>query len=62
MVYKNSNKTWKSNFIVVELYFPVDFELEFPDSQSSDYVIKFYYNKSREIHKMSTDNLVFSLN
>jgi len=62
MLWKNTNQTWKSCLIVFELYFPVSFDLEFPESHSGNFEIKFHHDKSRGLNEMASETLVLSLN
>jgi hypothetical protein len=61
MVYKNSNKTWKSSLILMELSFHYGFDITFNDRQSGNYVIRFYKN-DHDIWPMSLGDQVISLN
>lgn len=61
MLGKKTNKTWKSNLIIMELSFHYAFDINFTDYQSGDYTIKIKKNNP-DVSPLSTRDQVISLN
>ena len=61
MLWKNSKNTWKSSLMVMELCFDYSFDLTFDDTQSGNYMIRFY-KKSLDVAPKSLGDQVISLN
>ena len=61
MLWKNSKNTWKSSLMVMELCFDYGFDLTFDDTQSGNYVIRFYKNRLDAAPKSLGDQVI-SLN
>lgn len=61
MLWKNSDTTWQSCLIMMELTFQYGFELTFNDPLSGNYEIRFQENNP-EVCQMNPKKLVISLN
>lgn len=61
MLWNNSKNNWKSSVMVMELCFDYAFDLTFDDSQSENYVIRFY-KSSLDSPPKSLGDQVISLN